>query len=115
MIRGLVLACMVSLAVIGGCDIPSPLYCDHAMLRECFGNSPKQVEERFGKPEFIARTDSQLLPENATGEERKLFNAETGRMRYQYSTVDGDLGFHFNLNDKVYAITYAGCRVSPAP
>jgi len=85
------------------------------MLREYFGQSPTQVEETFGKPKSISRTDSQLPPENATTEEREQFNQSTESMSYQYSTPDGDLVFHFNLNDKVHAITYAGRSVTPAP
>ena len=115
MSRCLALACMIGLATIGGCDLPAPAQYDHAMLREYFGKSPKEVEENFGKPKPISRTDPQLPPENAMEDERKQFNTSTESMSYQYSTADGDLVFHFNLNDKVHAITYAGRSVTPAP
>jgi len=105
--------CVVAFTFIGGCDVPGPAQYDHAMLREYFGKSQKEVEATFGKPSSIAHADPQLPPENASEEERVQFNQSTESMRYLYSTVDGDLIFHFNLNGKVHAITYGGSNVSP--
>ena len=114
MSRCLALACMAGLATILGCDLPAPAQYNHAMLREYFGKSPKKVEGTFGKRKSILRCGSQFPPENATTEERKQFNKNTESMDYRYSTPDGNLVFHFNLNGKVYAITYAGRDVKPA-
>lgn len=115
MIRLLTTACLVGLLVISGCNVPGPSQYDHAMLREYFGKSPKQVEETFGKPKSISYAESALPPEHATVEEREHFNQSTESMVYQYSTPDGDLVFRFNLNDKVHVITYASRNVSPTP
>ena len=42
-----------------------------------------------------------------------LRNQATESGTYVYSTVDGELVFHFNLNEQVHAITYAGKTVAP--
>ena len=113
MFRHLTLLCVIGLTWVAGCSVPGPAQYDDAMLREYFGKSPAQVEEAFGKPQSVAYTDSQLPPANATPEERAQFNQSSESMSYQYATPDGDLVFHFNLNDKVHAITYSGRSVSP--
>lgn len=113
--RDLALACIIALAATGACDVPAPAQYDHAMLRKYLDKPPKEVEEAFGKPKSIARADPQLPPKNATEEERKQFRESTESMSYRYSTPDGDLVFHFNLNDKVHAITYAGRSVKRTP
>jgi len=99
------------------CDgLPAPPQYDRAMLREYFGRSPAEVEDTFGKPSSVTRAGSQSPPENATAEEQMKFTQATESVIYVYSTVDGDLVFHFSLNDDVYAITDAGKTVSrPVP
>ncbi len=83
---------MTLLPILVGCGgLPAPAQYDHAMLREYFGKSPSQVEDAFGKPASVRRADSKSV----------------------YPTVDGDLVFHFNRDDKVDAIFYAGKTVSP--
>ncbi len=111
--RLLAVACLTSLAFLLGCDIPAPAQYDHAMLREYFGKSPKEIEDAFGQPSSVAHADSQVAPPEATKEERERFNQTTEGMRYLYSTVDGDLVFHFSLANMVHAITYRGSKVSP--
>ena len=113
--KHLTLLCVIGFVGVAGCSVPGPAQYDDAMLREYFGKSPAQVEETFGKPKSVAHTDSQLPPENATPEDWEQFSQSTESMSYQYATPDGDLVFHFNLNDKVHAITYAGRKISPAP
>ena len=103
---------VTALPILVGCDgLPAPAQYDHAMLREYFGKSPAEVEGAFGEPSSVTEADSQLPPENATAEGQEKFNHES--VSHIYSTVDGDLVFHFNLDDEVYAITYAGKAVSP--
>lgn len=105
---------VTALPMLVGCDgLPAPAQYDHAMLREYFGKPPAEVEDAFGKPSSIKKADSQSPPKSATVEEQEEFNRATERMTYVYSTVDGELVFHFNLNDEVHAITYAGKTVSP--
>ena len=112
--RFLVMACLTSCIFFLGCDVPAPAQYDHAMLRKFFGKSPKEVKDTFGEPSAIELADpSCLAPPEATKEEREQFNQITEEMQYVYSTVDGDLVFHFNLNNSVYAITYRGSKVSP--
>jgi len=107
------LACLASLILLCGCDIPAPDQYDHAMLRECFGKSSKEVEATLGRPSAVAYADAQLPPVGATRHEIAQFNQTTEAMRYTYSTPDGDLVLQFNLQGEVYAITYGGTRVSP--
>lgn len=114
MVRILLFAGLLPLIALAGCDVPGPAQYDHAMLRAYFGKSPGQIEAAFGEPEVTACTDSQLPPQDATSEEKAMFNQHTRSMSYEYATPDGELVFHFNLNDEVYAITYAGQDVSQA-
>lgn len=111
--RFLAIACLTLCTFFLGCDIPAPAQYDHAILRDFFGKSPKDVKATFGKPSSIGHTDSCLPPRKATREEQKRFHQTTESMQYVYSTVDGNLVFHFNLNNSVYAITYRGNKVSP--
>jgi hypothetical protein len=111
----LVLSCVIGLGVLCGCDVPAPKQHDHAMLRGYFGKSPKEIEKSFGKPKSISHADSALPPQNGTKQQREQFRESTERMRYTFHTPDGKLVFHFNLNDRVYRITYAGDEVSPEP
>ena len=113
MARFLALIFLISCLVLAGCDLPAPPQYDHAMLREFFGKSPKEVEDAFGKPSFVRHIDARLPPEDATKDEQEQFNRVTESMRYEYSTVDGDLVFHFTLNNSVHVITYGGDKVSP--
>ncbi len=115
MSRCLALACMIALAAIGGCDLPAPAQYDDAMLREHFGKSSEEVEEAFGEPKSVSIADYQIPPEITTEEERKQFYKSTEGASYQYSTPDGDLVFHFNLNFKVHGIIYSGRNITPAP
>lgn len=102
------------LPLVTGCDaFPAPAQYDHAMLREYFGKSPREVSDTFGKPSSVRQADSQSPPKNATAEEQEKFKQDTEGMTYVYSTPDGNLLFQFNLNDEVIAITYAGEIVSP--
>jgi len=104
---------VTALPMLVGCDgLPAPAQYDHAMLREYFGKSPAEVEDAFGKPSSIVQADSQSLPQNATAEESEKFKQAAESSTHIYSTMDGDLVFHFNLNDEVYEITYAGKAVS---
>jgi len=104
---------VTALLVVVGCDgLPAPAQYDHAMLREYFGQSRAEVEDSFGKPSSITHANSQLPPQNATAKEQEKFNQTTESTTYIYVTVDGELVFRFNLNDEVYAITYAGKTVS---
>lgn len=105
---------VTALPLLVGCDgLPAPAQYDHAMLREYFGKSPAELENAFGKPSSVTEADLQSPPEDATAEEQGKFNQATVRMPHTYSTVDGELVFHFNLNEKVFAITYVGKTVSP--
>ena len=83
------------------------------MLREYFGKSPKEVADSFGKPASVNQADSQSPPVDATKAEQEKFNQATESMTHTYSTPEGNLVFHFNLNDQVVAITYAGNTVVP--
>ena len=104
---------VTALPMLVSCDgLPAPAQYDHAMLREYFGKSPAEVADAFGKPFSIKQADSQSPPEDATAEEQEEFNQATESVTYVYSTTDGDLVFHFNLNDEVCEITYAGKAVS---
>ena len=104
---------VMALPIVVGCGFPAPAQYDHAMLREYFGKSPAEVAATFGKPASITQADSQSPPENLTAEEQEKFNQATESMTHIYSTVDGELVFHFNMNEEVYAITYAAKTVSP--
>jgi hypothetical protein len=105
---------VMALPMLVGCDgLPAPAQYDDAMLREYFEKSPAEVEGAFGKPSSVTQADSQLPPENATAEEQEKFNQANESMSYVYSTSDGKLVFHFNRNNEVFAITYAGRTVSP--
>jgi hypothetical protein len=111
--RCLVLTHLTLCLLLVGCGFRAPAQYDHAMLRGFFGKSPEEVEATFGKPSSIGHTDSALPPPGATKDQQEQFNRVTKSMQYGYATVDGDLVFHFNLNNRVSAITYRGVEVSP--
>jgi hypothetical protein len=104
---------IAALPIVADCgQLPAPAQYDHAMLREFFGKSPVEVEVSFGTPSSTTQTDPASPPQNATPEEQENFKKTTEKMTDTYSTKDGDLIFHFNLLEHVYAITYAGRSVS---
>ncbi|NLF31315.1 MAG: hypothetical protein GX591_10565 [Planctomycetes bacterium] len=106
-----VLGATLAVLVLTGCTAPGPAQWDDAQLREFFGKSPGEVVDTFGQPASVGHAASTLPPPGASEDERRDFNETTESMSYRYWTPDGDLVFHFNLNKRVYAITYRGQAV----
>ena len=71
------------------------------------------VAAAFGKPASVTRVEPKPTVPDGMEQERARFRQTTEAMRYGYATVDGPLVFHFNLENRVYAITYLGKPVSP--
>ena len=72
-----------------------------------------EITAFLGEPASIKEATGQSASENGTAEAEEKVKPVTERMSYIYSTPDGDLIFHFNLNNQVFAITDAGNTVSP--
>ncbi|MEX0655783.1 MAG: hypothetical protein WD534_18145 [Phycisphaeraceae bacterium] len=103
--RCLALLCLIVLVGVSGCDVPSPPQYDRAMLREYQGATTAEVKEAFGNPPQVTA----VTPEETQEDTPPVV------MQWTYSTVDGDLVFHFNDDDGVQRITYLGTEISPSP
>ncbi len=105
---------VIAFPIFAGCgELPAPAQYDRAMLREYFGASPEVVKDTFGSPSSVTRATPPPPTQDATDKDQVRFRNETESMSHLYSTPDGDLVIRFNLDNQVFAITYAGNVITP--